>query len=211
MSSDTDSEAIRRRIASAHALPAAYREQMWQAISREWSAQVTRRSRVRAGAAWGGLGVGFAAAMVLGIFIGRVSYVPGVGGEDYRATALIVEGAAVESQLSTPYRVALGEHLTEAETLLVLFGNSQETDDELASLARDLAATTRLLMDSDAGEDAQLRRILLDLELVLVQISRLVDASDATERQVVREGLEDSTVLPRLRRLIPERPSSLGI
>ena len=45
----------------------------------------------------------------------------------------------------------------------------------------------------------------LDLEFLLMQIARLVDERDATEREVVREGLDESTVLPRLRQLAPVR------
>jgi hypothetical protein len=45
--------------------------------------------------------------------------------------------------------------------------------------------------------------MLLELEILLAQISRLADERDAAERQVVREGLEDTAVLPRLRQMIP--------
>ena len=209
MSSDSD-ETVRGRMASPNALPDAYREQMWQTISRSWSEQAVRRDRVRAARQWGGAGLGLAAMLVLGVFIGRVSDVPGVVGEDYGATALIAERALIGSELSVPYRVAVSEHLREAETLLVLFGSSTDVDDELVRLAGDLAATTRLLMDSRAGEDAEVRGMLLNLELLLVQISRLVDARDTTEQQVVREGLEGSTVLPGLRQLRPERATAVG-
>jgi hypothetical protein len=61
-----------------------------------------------------------------------------------------------------------------------------------------------LLIDSRAGEDEAVRRVLLDVELLLVQIARVVGERDVAERQIVREGLEDSAVLPRLRQLIPQ-------
>jgi hypothetical protein len=59
------------------------------------------------------------------------------------------------------------------------------------------------LIGSRAGRDPEVRRMLLELEILLAQISRLADERDAAERQVVREGLEDTAVLPRLRQMIP--------
>ena len=88
--------------------------------------------------------------------------------------------------------------------MLALFAAESAADADLGSAARSLAATTRLLIGSRAGEDPEVRRMLLELEILLVQIARLVDERDAAERQAVREGLEDTAVLPRLRRMIPQ-------
>jgi hypothetical protein len=202
------------RVVDPQLLPDAYREELWKAISASWDGQVARRSKRRAVRNWAGMGIAIAAVLAVGVFIGRQSNGPGTlqdaRGSD--STALILASPRIAPQLSTPYRVALNEHFRSAETLLVLFDASGgDFDPEIPALARDLAASTRLLLDSRAGEDAAVREVLLDLELLLVQIARLVEANGATERQIVREGVERSTVLPRLRQLDPERPNPLGI
>ena len=205
MSNDTDYDTARQRLAKTSAAPDAYREEMWQHVSRSWQQQGRHRERMRVARVWGGAGFALAATLIVGIWVGRTTgpEIP----QDALAATPVFGGC-----LPTPYRVALNEHLRSAETLLVLFGAAPESDDaELARSARELALTTRLLIDSRAGDDDEVRRMLLDLELTLVQISRLVDERDATERQVVRDGLADSGVLPRLQQLVPERATNLGI
>jgi hypothetical protein len=195
MSTEGNYEAALRQLAESTASPEAHREQMWDAVSRSWSARAARRARLRSLTRWTGAGVGLAAALVIGIFIGR-------SGGDGLGPALTDDGArperAATTRLPTPYRIAIGEHLRDAEMLLSSFGAADEVDAELVRSARELAAATRLLIGSRAGDDPDARRLLLDVELLLIQISRLVDPGDATERDVVREGLAESTVLPRL-------------
>jgi hypothetical protein len=110
-----------------------------------------------------------------------------------------------------PIRIAVGEHFREVETLLLLFGSSQQTDAEFMGLARELAATSRMLMASDAGRDAEVRSMLLDLELLLVQIARLVDGTDAAETAVVKDGIAETEAMPRMRRFLASEAVSVGI
>jgi ABC-type transporter Mla subunit MlaD len=189
------------------ALSDALREELWDDISRSWDHQAARRRRARAAAISATAALALAAVLAVGIFIGRVSNGP--PSSESRQAAVPVEPSV--PSLANAYRVAVGEHLKAAETLVKLFESTDETDASLARLARDLAVTSRLLADSRAGENPEMRRTLLDLELLLVQIARVVDESDATEREVVREGLRDSTVLPRLRRGVPDEPAPFAI
>ena len=203
-----------RPVADPHALPDGLGEELWTAISVSWDRQGARRGRRRAIRNRAGAGIAIAAVLVVGIFIGRQSNELGAPHEarESDSTALILASPRIAAQLSLPYRVELHEHFRSAETLLVLFeASGGDRDTELPALARDLAASTRLLLDSRAGRDAEAREILLELELLLVQIARLVETSGATEQQIVREGVEESTVLPRLRQLYHERPDALGI
>jgi hypothetical protein len=189
------------------ALPDSLREELWDDISRSWDRQATRRRRARAVVTSAAAALALTAVLAVGIFIGRVSNTPTAS--ENRQAAVSVEPSV--PSLANAYRVAVGEHLKAAETLVKLFESTDETDASLARLARDLAVTSRLLADSRAGENPEMRRTLLDLELLLVQIARVVDESDATEREVVREGLQESTVLPRLRRWVPEEPAAFAI
>ena len=181
---------------------------LWPAI-RARLAPVTSRRRRRAALPswWVMTGAGLAAALALGVFIGRQSMDRG-GGEP--GTAAVAENVPRERPLSTPYRRAVGEHLRDAETVLVLFNSSEESDPDLVGLARELAATSRLLMESRAGDDPQVRAMLLDLELLLMQVARVVD-TDPTENQVAREGTADAAVLARLRLMIAVEADRAGI
>jgi hypothetical protein len=166
-----------------------YREEMWETISRSWSDQASRHARTRSARLWGSAGLGLAAMLAIGVFLGRWSV-----GVDGQHTATIIDDSVIERPLSTPYRIAVAEHFREAETLLVLFESSERADPGLSELARRLAATSRMLMASDAGRDAEIRSILLELELLLAQISRLVD-DDPTELDIVRTGVEEADAL----------------
>jgi hypothetical protein len=196
MSNDGDYEAARVRLAANDAAVDAHREEMWRVVSRSWTEQAVQRRRRRVATAWGGLGLALAATLAVGILIGRGS------------TGLVPVDAPVattaRSGLPMAYRVVIGEHFKETETVLALFAAESAADADLSSAARRLAATTRLLIGSRAGRDPEVRRMLLELEILLAQISRLADERDAAERQVVREGLEDTAVLPRLRQMIPQ-------
>ncbi|HZF31895.1 MAG TPA: hypothetical protein VE907_22450 [Gammaproteobacteria bacterium] len=185
-------ETARRRLAELAAPADPYREEIWQAVGAAWRLKAERRRRIRTITRFAGAGVGLAAALVIGVLIGRSSG-PGAGvvpPPEPRTTQT--------STLPVPYRIAVGEHLRDAEMLLVSFDASGKVDPAVVRSARELAAATRLLIDSRAGEDPEARRLLLDVELLLLQISRLVDSGDQTERQLVRDGLEESSVLPRL-------------
>ena len=187
----------------------AYREEMWAVISESWADQAARQRHARKAYAWSGLGLGLAAMLVVGIFIGRSTSEV----EDSASPALVIRADPVRAEypISTPIRVAVGEHFREVETLLLLFASSRQTDAELVGLARELAGTSRMLMASDAGRDAEVRLMLLDLELLLVQIARLVDGADAAETEVVKDGITETEAVPRMRRFLAEAAVPMGI
>lgn len=189
----------------------AHREAMWAAIAPAWRARAARRRRARTVRAWSAAGFGLAATLVVGIVVGRWSAGAGGAGPQSPATAILADAVTIERPLSTPYRVAVSEHFREAETLLVLFDASAGPDPELGAFARELAARSRLLTDSSVGRDAEIRSLLLDLELLLVQIARLVDDVDATEAQIVRDGIVETDALWRVRRMLADDAGETGI
>jgi hypothetical protein len=197
MGNDGYYETTRVRLAASDAPVDAHREEMWEVVSRSWTEQAVQRRRRRVATAWGGAGLALAATLAVGILIGRSSTPPPVVDEPVAATP--------RSGLPMAYRVVLGEHFKEAETVLALFAAESAAETDMATAARSLEATTRLLIGSRAGEDPEVRRMLLELEVLLAQIARLVDEGDAPGRQVVRQGLEDTAVLPRLRQMIPQQ------
>ena len=102
---------------------------------------------------------------------------------------------------SETYSVASQQHLSRAEALVAVV-SAMPADAALDSLtgrwARDVLTNTRLLLDSPAGDDPVRRRLLEDLETVLVQ---LVQRSGRTveDRAMIDRTLQKTQILTRLR------------
>ncbi|MEP7347761.1 MAG: hypothetical protein ABI877_21000 [Gemmatimonadaceae bacterium] len=103
------------------------------------------------------------------------------------------------------YDTALQTHMANAEAFLVAYRGSSndETDTHVRSWARDVLGTTRLMMDSPAATDAGRRRLLEELEFILVQIVQLPDSAPADERALIDRSLRRDQLLTRLRTSIP--------
>jgi hypothetical protein len=147
---------------------------------------------------WLNWSVGLAAMLAVGIGIGRMT-----ARQQGPVAPLQTQTAAVTGVTPnrTTYQVAVAQHLSRAEALLTSFRTQPEAakpDPQLALFARDLLTSTRLLLDSPAGDDPKVAALLGDLELILAQIARL-SASSAEEREIIQDGMNRTAVLPRLR------------
>jgi hypothetical protein len=114
-------------------------------------------------------------------------------------------GAGGEAATSA-YTVAAAQHMTEAEAMLTAFKgdlSQGRMDAQIASWGKDLLSNTRLLLDSPAAQDPVRRKLLQDLELVLVQIVQLSPSASARDRDFIKGALTDDQVLTRLRTAIP--------
>jgi hypothetical protein len=197
MSEDWLDERIRRSAAEYHRPPAAPRDAMWEAI-----AAARERRRSRRPIAWAAWTVGIAATLVLGIGIGRwTDRRPGPA-----TPAVTAPGLA--------YRVAAAQYLTRTEALLTGFqvesrGSVARGDGQFAAQAADLLATTRLMLDSPAAQDIRLKSLLEDLELVLAQIAQLPQGGDREDMRLINQGLDQHSVLLRLRTTLPAVPLPL--
>jgi hypothetical protein len=121
---------------------------------------------------------------------------------------------AAQAQGSVAYQIAVTRDLTQVEALLTAYHTPRTEDHaaadaQLAAWARDLVMNTRLLLDSPAGADPQRRRLLQDLELVLVQIVELGPDHSGTDRDMIDQTLDRNHVLTRLRAAVP--PGTTGI
>lgn len=98
------------------------------------------------------------------------------------------------------YRLATLQHLAQSEMLLTEYRAGARSSDRptLGLWARDLLGTTRLLMDSPAADDARLRPLLEDLELVLAQI-----VQHSSDDEFVNRALEERALLEKLRAAVP--------
>lgn len=99
------------------------------------------------------------------------------------------------------FQVASRDHLVRAEALVSVVAATPRDavmDSLTGRWAREMLTNTRLLLDSPAGDDPVRRRLLEDLETVLVQlVQRSGGAVD--ERALIDRTLERTQLLTRLR------------
>ena len=149
-----------------------------------------------------------AAALVLGIGIGRLSFSmrPIEGPSSIPAPTAPV----ATSDAPPAFDVATSRYLGQAAALLVALPSEATTgrpDQRFLTRANELLVTTRLLLDSPSASEQGLRNLLEDLELVLVQVVRLEHDRDRTRRtelELIQQALDQRDVLPRLRNAVSE-------
>jgi hypothetical protein len=136
----------------------------------------------------------------------RVSSAAPVVGGDPRPLA---SRAQADSAAQSIYRVAATQTLVQAEALLTAYRADESAHDprslqQAARWARDVLSSTRLLIDSPAGRDPQMRALLSDLELILAQLVQLSGTPlQASERELIERAMRERDLLPRLRSAVP--------
>lgn len=149
-----------------------------------------------------------AAVLVLGVGIGRMSApVPVATGPAAGGSSGGVAGVALAAR----------EHLGRTESLLTMVradARDGRIDPAVAEWAEALLAQTRLLLDRPDGVDPEVRGLLMDLELVLVQVmgaARTGPAGDSsrarTEAELTLRSLDAGEVLPRIQAALPDEMS----
>jgi hypothetical protein len=118
--------------------------------------------------------------------------------------------ATADSATSALYRAAAVQTLVQAEAVLTAYRGAESSSrdplamQQAARWARDVLSSTRLLIDSPAGRDPQMRTLFTDLELVLAQIVQLSGTPlQASERELIDRAMRDRDLLPRLRSAVP--------
>lgn len=198
-------EFLREQARELNSPPETPRDAIWQSIVAKRAADELAQRRRRRLLVGGGWGIGIAALLILGIGLGRLSMRSAGPGPTVAERSATAEGTA--------FRMVTDQHLSQAEALLTMVkssAGSEEINRQTVLWARDLLSSTRLLLDSAAADDARLRILLEDLELVLAEIARLPVDSDEEpqprareELDLVRESIENGSVLPRIRTSLP--------
>jgi len=185
-----------------HAPRATPHDEMWTRIEAERARRAARRVvELRPWARWT---LAAAAVLLLGIGIGRWTAQQRTGGPAGTPVA-----SADTSNRDMVYQVAATQYLSRTETFLTGFRadlRAGRADTRFPGQARDLLTTTRLLLDSPAADDPRMRGLLEDLELVLVQISQLPAARQRHDTDLITQGMDQRSVLPKLRSAIPAGP-----
>ena len=116
---------------------------------------------------------------------------------------------------SVAYQMVVLQHLAGTEAMITTFraaARNGETDAHVARWARDLLGTTRLLEASPAAEDPMMKRLLEDLELVIVQIVQYSNrgTNDPEELDLIEQSIKKRGVITKLRVTQPNREGSVG-
>jgi len=187
-----------------HAPPATPGEEMWSVVESRLESDATvvpidslakRRTPGRMG--WW---IGIAAALAIGLGLGRLTLGPTSSGDTVAESAVPAGSGAERSTL--PYMLATNNHLNRAESFLTAVKTDRTSgwdNPEIGTWARSLLSRTRLLMATPAAEGREMEALLDDLELMLMQIVVTADTEDPQESWIVDQGLEDSDLLLRLR------------
>lgn len=118
-----------------------------------------------------------------------------------RSGSVAPRGGVGETEPNAAMQIVSRDHLSRAEALVSVVAASP-ADAAMDSLtgrwARDMLTNTRLLLDSPAGDDPVRRRLLEDLETVLVQLLQRTGGA-VDERALIDRTLERTQLLSRLR------------
>lgn len=201
MNDDRFEERLREAARDYHRPPETPREEMWTAIEAGRRRRTAPRIFILQPAwRWG---LSMAAVLLVGVAIGLWLHPEPQGG-------VPASGLATRSDLA--YGVAAVQYLNRTETLLTGFradARAGRVDTLFIDQARELLTSTRLLLQCPAGQDPHLKPLLEDLELVLAQIALLPGGRrDTLDVDLITQGMDQQSVLTRLRTAIPAGPAS---
>jgi hypothetical protein len=174
---------------------------MWGRIEREAFAGVRREARTPS---WRVFSLGLAAALMMGIGLGRFSTnetaaSPGSSDPSTMASAVVTDTA---TSTSNAYDKVASELLGRTVVLLMSLpaeSRNVGAGERFSNQATELLTSTRLLLDSPAASDARFKDLLEDLELVLAQIAMLQSGRTRQEIDLITDALEERDVVPRIR------------
>jgi hypothetical protein len=163
-------------------------------------------------ASWQLLFATAAAATLLVVFWGRQEPAPPAAPGVKSLQERIRESQKAEGP-SAAYQAVATSHLSRTDAMLTTLrqdAKDPESRKAVTEWARELLMDTRLLMDSPAGQDEELRPLLLDVELALAEIARL-DGEDPAEQKRIEEGMDRGALLGRVRFKTGGATVSIGI
>jgi len=116
---------------------------------------------------------------------------------------------------SLAYQLVVLRHIAGSEAMITAFRASArrgEVDAQIASWARELLGTTRLLEASPVTQDPTMKRLLEDLDLVIVQIAQYVTRGtvNTEELDLIEESITKRGVITKLRSTLPVRNAPAG-
>jgi hypothetical protein len=218
--SDTEFEALLAELReNYHVPPRPPLDEMWKRIETERPGARGRGPRASgpgypprtAGWAWGLWWMGVAAALLVGVGIGRLTSGSPRRVVDAHASRLPAQGAPARAprfDTTVVYDQTTARYLGQTAALLVALPSEVrggQPDHRFVARAAELLTTTRLLLDSPAAADPKVRALLEDVELVLAQVAHLEsDRGGRVEYELITQALEQRDLLPRLHSAVAE-------
>lgn len=199
---------IRDLARGVHVPPPTPRDEIWGRVQANRAARREQPAgRFVGRARWMVWAAGAAAVLALGVALGRLS----MRSETAPAIASGPGPTERAGAGSAAYELATAEHLSRVETFLTVFtseaAGGELAADDLEVPARQLLRRTRMLQQSPAiAEDVTLRTLLDDVEFVLLQITALSTMGDGQELDFVEQGINERSVMLRLRSALPSVP-----
>ncbi|MEO5800693.1 MAG: hypothetical protein ABIZ70_01340 [Gemmatimonadales bacterium] len=184
--------------------PAPPLDEIWRRVEAEAFVDAPVRS-IRSAKGWRstqwlGFSGAIAAALLVGVFIGRRS-APTPAASQF-AVSNPAASATPSVPSTDPYQRATDELLGRSAVLLASLpqdGGHSDADLRFAEQGSQLLTTTRLLLDSPVGGEARMRTLLEDLELVLVQVARIRTQHHQDDLLLIHDALDQNDIVPRIR------------
>jgi hypothetical protein len=139
---------------------------------------------------------------------------------DRRARGLVAsqQRNASTEQSAEPnlaYHLVVLQHLAGSEAMITAFRTAArrgDVDAQLASWARELLSTTRMLESSAATQDPTMKRLLEDLDLVIAQIVQYAThgTNNSEELDLIEQSITSRGVITKLRGTVSARTSAAG-
>ncbi|HEU4799416.1 MAG TPA: hypothetical protein VFS94_02165 [Gemmatimonadales bacterium] len=196
---------LTRLAAEYHEPPPPPRDQMWQRIAAA-RRRPTRTIEFRRIAR---VALPMAAVLALAFAMGRWTASGDTAAND-SAVAMVNLANDSAATGSMVYRAAATRHLRSAGTYLAEFRDAALRDETspAAGSARELLVSNRLLLSSPAAEDPQIRNLLEDVELLLVQIAQLPAEGVRADTSLITDGLDAVNLLTRIRAEVTPGPAA---
>ncbi len=186
---------------------------MWAEVERTAFARPTTRwSGARRSLSFRAASLAAAATLTIGVGLGwfaarRTAPSAANGSSVAIAGSAVMPPPPLQTPITdTPVAAATSQYLGQTVALLVALRRDAESgtaDRRFATQASELLSTTRLLLDSPAALDPELRNLLQDLELVLAQVARIParprSPESRAELELITRALDQHDVVPRLR------------
>jgi hypothetical protein len=185
---------------SYHEPPDTNLDTLWEDVQRGRAASTTPVTDIRPRRWHAQPWLRMAAILVVGVGIGRLSVSPAATPLAPRSDSAVVTPVSLsESTLDMP---DAERYLGQTVALLAsLQSGARSTwgDTLMTARASRLLSTTRFLLDSPSASDPNVRTLLEDLELVLVQIVQIPSSKSAADVELIHQAMQQRDVMPRLR------------
>jgi hypothetical protein len=131
------------------------------------------------------------------------------------AQAPSATGATTSDSDNLAYRLVMLRHIAGTEAMITAFREAArrgEVDAQIADWSRELLGTTRMLEASPVTKDPVMKRLLEDLDLVIVQIAQYTTTGkhNPDDLDLIEQSIKKRGVMTKLRSTLPARTLPAG-